>query len=153
MSDAAVLVDQAIHEAVGSWIELAARLDEAAFGEGLSLCILDGDGDRGLIHVALFGDARMSDALVVDDDRDGDMLAGVEGEGIFAEGRDEAGLGPCGRVRFDCDDVHIEDVVLEEGDDAFHLLVELVVLRHDGVGAEPLKVVRLEGRNGPRGLQ
>jgi len=65
------------------------------------------------------------------------MLTGFEDEGIFAERRDEAGFGACGRVRLDCEDVDVEDIVLQEGDDAFHLLVEVIVLWDDGIGTEP----------------
>ncbi len=112
-------------------------LDEAALGEGLSLRVLDGEGDPGLVHVALLGHVGVGDALVLDDDGDGDALAGVEREGILSEWGDEAGLGAFWRARFDCEDVDVEDVVLQEGGHALHLLVEVIVLRDDRVGAQP----------------
>ena len=133
----ALLVDEAVGEAVGGGIECSIGLEVAASGEHFAVGILDGEGYPGLVEITLLGDERMADALVLNHDGDGEVLACVERDGSGSEGSDEAGLIGGGGVGFDGEEVDVEGSIFEEGGEALGLLVEVVVLRDERVSSEP----------------
>ncbi len=140
----AFYVDEAVGEGVGGGVEVAVGLDKAAFGEGFAGAVFDGEVDPGLVEVALLGDEGVADALVLDDDVGDQGFAGSDGETGEAERGDDDLIGRGGgsvlffeREDIDVEDAFAVDAVLEEGYELLGLLIEFVVLGHEGIAAQP----------------
>ncbi len=129
----ALHVDQAIGERVRALVELAARLEKPALFEQLSALVLDGEIDPGLVHIALLRHMRVRGALVLDHHIDGHIFPGSDTIGYVTQ----RGCDPRVAAMFQCKQVDIEDAVLQELHHARGLLVKAVVLRHQGVCAQP----------------
>ena len=99
--ECAFLVDEAVGEAVGALVEVAVGLEEAGLHEDGAVRRFDGELHPGLVHVALLGHVGVGGPLVLDDDGDGDGVAGVKGEGGGAKRGDEGAsrLGPSSAKR------------------------------------------------------
>src|SRR5206468_3320143 len=98
----------------------------------------------GLVEVALLGDERMGDALVLNDDVGGESLAGSDGEMRETErgNLDVVGGGGGGVFLFEAEDVDVEHAVAvgavaEKVGKFGGLIRELVVRRHETVAAQP----------------
>ena len=127
-------IDGAVGEAVGAGVEHAVRLEETAVIDVVSGGVFDGDLDPGFVEIANFGDQRVTDVFVLDDDVGGDDAVWLKLKGNGAEGRDHVVIAGF----FQSENVDVEVIAgFEELDRFLELLVEAVVVGNCGVSGEP----------------
>ena len=127
-------IDGAIGEAVGASIEHAVGLEETAVIDVVSGGVLDGDLDPGFVEIADFGDQRVTDVFVLDDDIGCDDVVRLKLKGNGAEGRDHVVVAGF----FQSENINVEVIAgFEKLDGFLELLVETVIEGNGGVSGEP----------------
>ncbi len=142
--ESAFLIDQAVGKGMGGRIYVVVWLNCAGLKEGFPCSVLDREIDPRLVHIALFGDVRMSSTFILNHHRERDVLAGSERVARRPERSDEVRgrrnlrlRGHLGGPAFQTEDIHVEHAVLQKLHHCFGLVWILIILRHDGVCAQP----------------
>ena len=115
-------------------IQHAVRLQEAAVVDLLSGGVLDGELDPRFVEIANFGNERVADVFVLDDDLSFDDSFGAKLNGHGAEGRDELVVASF----LHRENIHVQEISgLQELDCFLQLLVEAVIEGHGCVAGRP----------------